>query len=221
MRLGRVRHVSKAGNWGSRLRQRLLSYDTVALTFLEGGIEYVVFDPSRVSSIKVHQVLHTSCSSSGALSVMHESSSGSFMIGTATDPHSCSNASSSSSGQSTYTSSSSSDSDDGTAEQPSSALCYQELQCRLKSCEDSSSSKPSVPQSDEQQQRASKQALHGSAGNTLPLTTANVQLRHEQQQHAPSIEQESPQLEPTDNVLVLLPGPDSAATKKWAACALV
>jgi hypothetical protein len=83
VQLGRVRHVSRAGNWGSRLRQQLLRYDSVALTFLEGGIEYVVYQPERVSSIRVHKVLHP-CSSSGGLSV--DSSSSSFQISTALDP---------------------------------------------------------------------------------------------------------------------------------------
>jgi hypothetical protein len=79
--LGRVKVAKQACNWGSKLRRMLYKYDSVALTFLEGGIEYVIYDSSRVSSIKVHQMLHHCCSNLGEES----SSSGSFRISTAAD----------------------------------------------------------------------------------------------------------------------------------------
>lgn len=118
--------VHKAGDWGSKLRQLLYRYDSVALTFLEGGIEYVVYDPKRVVSLKVHQVLHTSISSGG---ISTESSSSSFRIGTATDPGygsgSCSSSGSSVSG----------DSSDGGAESSAlhpKAVCSRQLGSRLR-----------------------------------------------------------------------------------------
>jgi hypothetical protein len=79
--LGRVKVAKQAGNWGSKLRRLLHKYDSVALTFLEGGIEYVIYDSSRVSCIKVHQMLHHCGSNLGEES----SSSGSFRISTAAD----------------------------------------------------------------------------------------------------------------------------------------
>lgn len=78
MSLGRTHIVSKAGPWDSRLRRLWYRYDSVALTFLEGGIEYVVFDPRRVLSVSVHEVLHTSDSCSGICN--EGSSSSSFRI---------------------------------------------------------------------------------------------------------------------------------------------
>lgn len=114
MRLGRVRHVAKAGDWGSTLRRLLFKYDSVALTFLEGGIEYVLYDPSRVVSIKLHKLLVESGSA-----LLPSCSSSSFNIGTATDPGWGSRSSSSSS-------SVSGDSSYGPAtEQPSALYCQQ------------------------------------------------------------------------------------------------
>lgn len=75
--LGRTRMVSTAGPWDSRLRRLWYRYDSIALTFLEGGIEYVVYDPRRVLRVSVHQVLHTSDSCGG---ISTEGSSSSFRI---------------------------------------------------------------------------------------------------------------------------------------------
>lgn len=127
--------VHKAGDWGSKLRQLLYRYDSVALTFLEGGIEYVIYDPKRVISLKVHQVLHTSISSGG---ISTESSSSSFRISTATDPGYGSGSCSSSGGSSDAGSSGSSvsgDSSDGGAESPAlqpKAVCSPQLGSRLR-----------------------------------------------------------------------------------------
>jgi len=124
-----VRHVAKAGDWGSKLRRLLFKYDSVALTFLEGGIEFVLYDPARVVSIKLHKVLVESASA-----LLPSCSSSSFNIGTATDPGWGSHSSSSSSSSSGYASetgssgsSVSGDSSYGPATEQASALCCQQL----------------------------------------------------------------------------------------------
>jgi hypothetical protein len=137
--LGKTRLVNKAGDWSSKLRQLLYGYDSVALTFLEGGIEYVVYDPKRVRSLKVHQVLHTSTSSGEFSTESSSGSSSSFRISTATDPgygsSTCSSSGSCSEAGSSGNSVSGDSSDGGAGEAPgphARAVCCCQLGSRLR-----------------------------------------------------------------------------------------
>jgi hypothetical protein len=66
VRLGRVRRVTRPGDWSGQLRQALWRYDSVALTWLEGGVEYVCFRCCvRLCASSRHTASGCSCMSAG------------------------------------------------------------------------------------------------------------------------------------------------------------
>lgn len=51
--LGRIREIRKEGDWSGKIWRRLFCYDSIKITSLEDGLEYVIFDPVRVKRVQL------------------------------------------------------------------------------------------------------------------------------------------------------------------------
>lgn len=51
--LGKVKEINSEGNWSSKLWQWLYEYDSIKITSIDDGVEWVVFDSRRVKSIRL------------------------------------------------------------------------------------------------------------------------------------------------------------------------
>lgn len=51
--VGRIREITRQGDWSGRFWRRLYCYDSIMITNLDDGVEYVVFDAARVKEVRL------------------------------------------------------------------------------------------------------------------------------------------------------------------------